>query len=137
MIRTDLVGSDIPLLLSRSAMKTIGVKMDLGNDTANIIGKDVALNLATSGHYCIERTNEIPVEEVMDSKDWYKKLHRQFVHLPQKKLEPLLQNAGLWNNEYVDLIEELMKDVTYVRDMPRHCSIQLLVCPCQHILMKQ
>ena len=39
MIRTDVVGSDIPLLLSRSAMKTTGVKMDMENDTANIFGK--------------------------------------------------------------------------------------------------
>ena len=64
MIRTDVVGSDIPLLLSRSAMKTAGVKMDMVNDTANIFGKDVALNLATSGHYCIhiDRMEEIRVE---------------------------------------------------------------------------
>ena len=33
-IRTDVVHSDIPLLLSRSAMKTAGVKMDLESDTA-------------------------------------------------------------------------------------------------------
>ena len=48
-IRTDVVGSDIPLLLSRSAMITAGVKMDMENDTANIFGKVVALNLTTSG----------------------------------------------------------------------------------------
>ena len=53
MIRTDVVVSDIPLFLSRSAMKTAGVKMDMENDTANIFGKDVSLNLKTSGHYCI------------------------------------------------------------------------------------
>ena len=58
------------------------------NDTANIFGKDVALNLTTSGHYCIpiDSMEEIPVEEVfsvkleeMDSKDMCKtlvKLHR-------------------------------------------------------------
>ena len=33
-IRTDKVHSDIPLLLSRSAMETAGVKMDLESDTA-------------------------------------------------------------------------------------------------------
>ena len=35
-IKTDVVGSDIPLLLSRSAMKRAGVKMDLENDSATI-----------------------------------------------------------------------------------------------------
>ena len=135
MIRTDVVGSDIPLLLSRSAMKTAGVKMDMENDTANIFGKDVALNLTTSGHYCIpiDRMEEIPVEEVfsvkleeMDSKDRYKtlvKLHRQFAHPPLKKLKSLLQNAGLWRNEYVDLLEEINKSCDlckrYAKTPPR------------------
>ena len=49
-IKTDIVESDIPLLLSRSAMKSAGVKLDLENDTANIFGKDVMLNLTNSGH---------------------------------------------------------------------------------------
>ena len=135
MIRTDVVGSDIPLLLSRSAMKTAGVKMDMENDTANIFGKDIALNLTTSGHYCIpiDRMEEIPVEEVfsvkceeMDSKDRYKtlvKLHRQFAHPPPKKLKSLLQNSGLWRNEYVDLLEEINKSCDlckrYAKTPPR------------------
>ena len=51
-------------------MKTKGVKMDMENDTANIVWKDVALNLVTSGYYCIpiHRTKEIPVEEVLSVK---------------------------------------------------------------------
>ena len=65
-IKTDVVGSDIPLLLSRTAMKRAGVKMDLENDSATIFGKDIALNLTTSGYYCIpiDRTENIAVEEV-------------------------------------------------------------------------
>ena len=135
MIRTDVVGSDIPLLLSRGAMKTAGVKMDMENDMANIFGKYVSLNLTTSGHYCIpiDRMEEIPVEEVfsvkleeMDSKDRYKtlvKLHRQFAHPPLKKLKSLLQNAGLWRNEYADLLEEINKSCDlckrYAKTPPR------------------
>ena len=89
-IRTDVVDSDIPLLLSRRAMKTAGVKMDLESDTAMIFGKDVALNLTTSGHNCIpiDRAEKILAEEVfsvklgeMKSQERYNtllKLHRQF-----------------------------------------------------------
>ena len=46
------------------------MKLDMENDTANIFGKDVALNLTTSGHYCIpiDRIEEIPVEEVFSVK---------------------------------------------------------------------
>ena len=116
-------------------MKTAGGKMDMENDTANIFGKDVALNLTTSGHYCIpiDKMEEIPVEEVfsvkleeMDSKDRYKtlvKLHRQFALPPLKKLKSLLQNAGLWRNEYVDLLEEINKSCDlckrYAKTPPR------------------
>ena len=40
-IRTDVVHSDIPLLLSRGAMKTAGFKMNLENGTANIFEKPI------------------------------------------------------------------------------------------------
>ena len=65
MIKTDVVESDIPLLLSRTAMKRAAIKMDLENDTATIMGKEVALNL-TSDHYCIpiDKSEEVPVESV-------------------------------------------------------------------------
>ena len=63
-IKMDVVDSDIRLLFSQSAMKKAGVKIDLENDSATIFGKDVALNLTTSGHYCIPiyRTEEIAVD---------------------------------------------------------------------------
>lgn len=66
MIKTDVVESDIPLLLSRTAMKKAAIKMDLENDTATIMGKEVALNLTTSGHYCIpiDKSEEVLVESV-------------------------------------------------------------------------
>ena len=118
-INTDVVDSDIPLLLSRSAMKKAGVKMDLENDSATIFGKDVALNLTTSGHYCIpiDRTEEIAVEEVfsvkledMDRKEKYKtlnKLHRQFAHPPVNKIKSLLHDAKLWKEDYLELLEDI------------------------------
>ena len=65
-VKTDVVDSDIPLLLSRTAMKEAGVKLDLENDTAVIMGQDVALNFTTSGHNCIpiDKSETVPVEEV-------------------------------------------------------------------------
>ena len=100
-IKTDVVESDIPLLLSRKSMKVAGVKMDLEHDTANIFGKDISLNLTTSGHYCIpiDRTEEISVADAFtvsldktSVKDRYSmllKLHRQFAHPPMQKLKLL------------------------------------------------
>ena len=47
-------------------MKKAAVKMDLENDTAAIFGKEINLNLTTSGHYCIpvDKSEEVPVENV-------------------------------------------------------------------------
>ena len=116
-IKTDVVESDIPLLLSRQAMKTAGVKMDLESDTAQIFDKDIALNLTTSGHYCIhiDRAEKIPVRKVfsvdleeMASKDMYKtlfKLRRQFAHPPMKQL----------NHFYKMQTNEKMKRVTCLK----------------------
>ena len=118
-IKTDVVGSDIPLLLSRTAMKTASVKMDLEKDTATIFGKDIALNLTSSGHYCIpiDRTEKIPIKEVflvnleeMNTDERYKtllKLHWQFAHPPVKKLKALLLDAELWREDYKDLLDEI------------------------------
>ena len=66
MIKTDVVESDIPLLLSWTAMKKAAIKMDLENDTATVMRKEVALNLTTSGDYCIQidKSEEVPVESV-------------------------------------------------------------------------
>ncbi|CAC5413999.1 unnamed protein product [Mytilus coruscus] len=49
-----------------AAMKKAGMKMDLGNDTAEIFGQHISLNLTSSGHYCIpiDKTEEIPVAGV-------------------------------------------------------------------------
>ncbi|CAG2239162.1 unnamed protein product [Mytilus edulis] len=118
-LKTDVVDSDIPLLLSRSAMKKAGVKMDLENDTAIIMGKEVSLNLTSSGHYCIpiDKTETLKVEEVnavrLDELNVEKrktallKLHRQFAHPPKKRLVALLKDAGTWKEEYDEDLSEI------------------------------
>ncbi len=52
-INTDVVDSDIPLLLSKDSMKKARVKLDLEHDAAEILGVRVPLNSTTSGHYCV------------------------------------------------------------------------------------
>ena len=119
-VKTDVVESDIPLLLSRIAMKEAAIKMDLENDTATIMGKEgVALNLTTSGHYCtpIDKTVEVPVETVcavrlqeLKKQDRYKallKLHRQFAHPPKKRLIAFLKDAVFWQEHYEETISQI------------------------------
>jgi len=120
IIHTDVVESDIPLLLSRTAMKKAAIKLDLENDTANIMGQEVALNLTSSGHYCIpiDKSVEVPVEsvcavslDVLSQNDRQKtllKLHRQFARPSKKRLIALLKDAGVWNDEYEDTLSKIV-----------------------------
>jgi transposase InsO family protein len=116
---TDVVDSDIPLLLSKNAMKGAKVKLNLENDTAEIFGVQVMLNHTTSGHYCvpIDKNENIPVESVcavklfdLDNEAQYRsmvKLHRQFGHPPQEKLKILLKDAGAWVDGLQDCLERV------------------------------
>ena len=52
-LKTDVVESDIPLLLSSSSMKKAKIKMNTENDTAEILGITVKMRSTSSGHYCI------------------------------------------------------------------------------------
>ena len=53
MIQTDVVDSDIPLLLSKPDMKRFGLQINMENDTAKIFDKIVYLGTTPSGHYFI------------------------------------------------------------------------------------
>ena len=119
MIKTDVVESAIPLLLSQTAMKKAAIKMDLENDTATIMGKEVALNLTMSGHYCIpiDKSEESPGWECvcavkLDALNWQDrfktllKLHIQFV-LPRKnRLTALLKDAGVWREYFEETLAQ-------------------------------
>ena len=51
-ITTDVVESDVPLLISKSAMKKAGMELNLENETAEIYGVKIVLNETFSGQYC-------------------------------------------------------------------------------------
>lgn len=118
-IRTDVVESDIPLLLSKDSMKKAGVKLDLQNDTAEIYGVQVTLNETSSGHYCIpiDKDEDITVETVcavnierLDAQGRYRtlmKLHRQFAHPPEKRFKGLLEDAGAWHDDFQPIIDKI------------------------------
>ena len=85
--------------------------------TAEILGKEVILNVTSSGHYCIPISREIQEEKVyavklsdMSKDEKYKtilKLHRQFAHPPKKRLVNLMKDAGVWQEEYEEVVEEI------------------------------
>ncbi len=52
-IKTDVVDCNIPLLLSKSAMKRAKMNIDFSNDSVRLFNKTKKLNVTSSGHYCI------------------------------------------------------------------------------------
>ena len=52
-IKTDVVPCNIPLLLSRAAMKKGKMKMDFDKDVATFMDKNIALATTVSGHYSL------------------------------------------------------------------------------------
>ena len=57
-IETNVVNSEIPLLLSKTAMKKAGSKLHSCHDTVTMMGENVKLSFTESGHYCIPISNK-------------------------------------------------------------------------------
>ena len=53
MLNTEVIKSDIPMLLSKQSMKNMGMVLDFLNDTVTIEGKLINLSETSSGHYVI------------------------------------------------------------------------------------
>ena len=52
-IKADIVDWELPLLLSKDAMKKAETTIDFVNDTVNILGETIDLEFTSSGHYMI------------------------------------------------------------------------------------
>ena len=121
-IITDVVNPDIPLLLSKDAMKRAGTCLNFEDDTVMIIKKKIPLSCTSSGHYYIPITKplpdkhkfkHIPFIKQISSKNTAKKikiatkLHRQFSHPSSKKLCDLVKNAGVTDPEFIKILHTL------------------------------
>ena len=119
-IETDVILSDIPMLLSKQAMKKANMKLDLANDKAEIYGTTVALQNTSAGHYCIplkETALSIKscfavTESQEDMKKVVTKLHKQFAHPSSNRLKCLLKDAGVLTKDRSKMIDELSANCT-------------------------
>ena len=68
-IITDVVNSDIPLLLSKDAMKNAGTCLNFEDVTVTMLKKKIPLSCTSSGHYYIPITKPLPDK-------------RKFKHIP-------------------------------------------------------
>lgn len=110
-LEVDYVDSDIPLLLSKKAMKKAGMVIDMRDDTVTAFGKKTKLVTTSSGHYCIPLSRRSTQEEVdqilavnlveIPDKEQYKwmvKLHKQFGHTPKDKFIVFMKDARVWHD---------------------------------------
>lgn len=114
-IRTDVVDCNIPLLLSRSAMKRAGIVIDFSGDTATLFGRNYKLNITSTGHYSIPiiKCNYKDISVILYTGNENEgndrvalKLHKQFAHPSAERLIKLVRDAGI-NDRY--LIDEIKK----------------------------
>ena len=124
---TDVVDTDIPLLLSKTTMKKPSTVTDFNKDTTMMFGKQQPLVKTTSGHYAIplrkrqQIVETCPTEEVQSilictnnspTKKEIIRLHRQFGHCSEQKLLKLIKSAAIWedSDETKKLVTELSEE---------------------------
>ena len=125
-VTIDIVEYDIPLLLSKEAMKKTKTQIDFQEDKINIFGKKVEIYITSTGHYCIKLKSKFSDENVfktnaaflcsnvqsLSNTEKHKvalKLHRQFSHPHTERLLSLLQDCEMNYEELKSHIKDLDK----------------------------
>ena len=122
----DIVGCEIPLLLSRDTLRRAKAKLDVEATTIYFMGVTVPLNISSTGYMClpIKRSLDISNDETRkvlsrvllsrpmcgvdtDVRAKARKLHLQFCHPNSDRLIDLLKRAGAANQQVFDAIEEI------------------------------
>ena len=132
-IETDVIDTNLPLLLSKRAMKTADTQINFVNDTVEMFGEKQEVILTRSGHYSVPLDNKKKILEDAasntikivlhvtkgntDKNKMASKLHSQFAHPTPEKLIKLVSAAGLGN----DL--ELINAIKYISRKCGVCSV--------------
>ena len=145
MLNTDIVASDIPLLLSRKSMKKAKMTLDFKNDHAIIFDQSIQLLVTKSGHYAIPinpsyktilnnvtsgvNTNItlLATENSKSKNDIAIKLHGEFAHPLPEKLLKLLNSAGdPWQlNKELKKLRKSVMNAQSVKYIEKHHKDQL------------
>ena len=121
----EVVPNEIPLLISKGAMKQMGMQLDFLRDVATVKGDEIRLICTTTGHYCLPMNHtciddqsvhfvlnvqclEGLSEREMASKAL--KLHRQFSHASKEKLRRLLTSGGCVNETFLKAVDKVCNE---------------------------
>ena len=123
LLETEIVSSDVPLLLSKETMKKAKAKMNFVDDKIELFGEEQSMMCTSTGHYAIPiKTNSSATDNVKlagdvvlfsnyentDKKVVAKKLHTQFGHPSAKRLIKLIDSSTMQDTtELKQAVEEL------------------------------
>ena len=110
-IETDVVNTDIPMLLSRNSMKKADTTINFKEDTVSMLGENLKVLITKSGHYALPLNNNDKVLQeaakegakivltlqsvnIENKEKIAEKLHSQFAHPSAKRLIKLVESAG-------------------------------------------
>ena len=119
-ITLDIIKSDIPLLLSKSEMKKLGITLNMKDDSGTINGKPLVLATTAAGHYIVDLLQEsemleavniaeLEIDNETEQSKALSKLHKQFGHRPKKVFVTILKEAGKWNEKFSPMIDKIME----------------------------
>lgn len=128
MIEVEIINSDIPLLLSKSAMKKAGMTIYLSEDAVQVFDQKMPLSTTSAGHYVIPlipqaeevvniadgcEAEEVLATDLLTADDPSKakaleKLHRQFGHRPKESFVKLLKSADTWTPDMSEMIDKII-----------------------------
>ena len=121
----NVVENNLPLLLSKGAIKQANVLIDFSDDAVNMLGKNEKLLIISSAHYCVrfgprenlikhdmsdnEQNIALFIENLQGKSKAVKlkiaeKLHRHFSHPRGEKLKFLVRDAGTGDIEFSEII---------------------------------
>lgn len=122
-LATEIVPTDVPLLLSKETMKAAEADIDFRTDTITLFGSKQDLICTSSGHYAIpinpysqntpSNECEVEVNNVLlstpcsDVFTTAKKLHHQFSHPSSRRLINLVKTSGVEDDQLFKAIEKI------------------------------
>ena len=115
LIKTHVVESKIPLLLSRQTMKELGCVIDISQNKVSAMGGEEPILDTQSGHLVVSigRDENSPINseetaylvDVNDAKKTARHLHRYFAHGSTKKIGEWIKTTNIPNT--AELLKEL------------------------------
>ena len=133
LMDVEVVQSEIPLLISKGAMKQMGISLDFQKDIMKLNGRNIKLQCTSTGHYCVpvaKTSLDSPNVNVVlhfsldglsikKKKEKAIKLHKQFSHAKKDRLLKLLKDSGCEDREFKQIVKEVCDECTLCQKYSR------------------